>query len=145
MLKYKILHPQLLGALGRCGHGSRILIADSNYPHVTGAPHTAEHVYLNLAPGIVSAGEVLKALLDAVPLEAAYVMLQEDATEAPVVAEYRAILPAGVEVRGLPRFEYYDAAKSADTCLVIATGEQRQYANLLLVVGVVTAEGTAKY
>jgi len=145
MLKYRILHPQLLGALGRCGHGSRILIADSNYPHVTGAPHTAEHVYLNLAPGLVSASDVLKALLDAVPVEAAYIMLQEDGAEAPVVSEYRQLLPAGVAVRGLPRFEYYEAARSADTCLVIATGEQRQYANLLLVVGILTADGTPRY
>jgi L-fucose mutarotase len=145
MLKYRILHPQLLGALARCGHGSRILIADSNYPHVTGAPAGAERVFLNLAPGLIAATDVLKALLDAVPVETAYIMLQANSQEAPVVAEYRQLLPAGVEVRGLERFEYYDAAKSPDTCLVIATGEQRQYANLLLVVGVITAEGTAKF
>ena len=145
MLKYQILHPQLLGALARCGHGSRILIADSNYPHVTGAPHSAERVYLNLAPGLISANDVLSALLTAVPVEAAYIMLQEDGLEAPVVAEYRQLLPAGVELRGLPRFEYYDAAKSPDTALLIATGEQRQYANLLLVVGVVSADGASKY
>jgi len=145
MLKYPILHPQLLGALARCGHGSRILIADSNYPHVTGAPAAAERVFLNLAPGLVSATDVLKALLSAVPLEMATIMLQADNQEAPVVAEYRQLLPAGVQVRGLARFDYYNEAKSPDTCLVIATGEQRQYANLLLVVGVVTADGTAKF
>ena len=145
MLKYRILHPQLLGALGRCGHGSQILIADSNYPHVTGAPATAERVFLNLAPGLISASEVLKALLDAIPVETAYVMLMDNNLEAPVVAEYRQLLPKGVAVKGLPRFDYYDAVKSADTCLVIATGEQRQYANLMLVVGVITAEGVVKY
>ncbi len=145
MLKYRILHPQLLGALGRCGHGSRILIADSNYPHVTGAPPAAERVYLNLAPGLIGAADVLKALLDAVPVETAYIMLTAEGQEAPVVADYRVLLPKGVEIKGLPRFEYYDAAKSPDTALVIATGEQRQYANLLLVIGVVTAQGEARY
>jgi len=145
MLKYRILHPQLLGALARCGHGSRILIADSNYPHVTGAPAGAERVFLNLSPGLIAATDVLRALLDAIPVESATIMLQEDSQEAPVVAEYRRLLPPGVEVRGLARFDYYEAAKSPDTCLVIATGEQRQYANLLLVVGVVTADGMAKY
>ena len=145
MLKYRILHPQLLGALGRCGHGSRLLIADSNYPHVTGAPPAAERVYLNLAPGLIGATDVLKALLDAVPVETAYIMLTAEGQEAPVVAEYRALLPRGVEVKGLPRFDYYEAVKSPDTALVIATGEQRTYANLLLVVGVISAHDEALY
>ncbi len=73
MLKYRILHPQLLEALGRCGHGSRILVADSNYPHVTGAPAAAERVCLNLAPGLITATAVLKVLLDAILVETAYV------------------------------------------------------------------------
>lgn len=145
MMKYRILHPGLLAALGRCGHGSRILIADSNYPHVTGAPPGVERVFLNLAPGLVSASDVLNVLLDAVPVETAFVMLKDDGQEAPVVAEYRQMLPAGVALKGLPRLDYYDAVKSPDTCLVIATGEQRQYANLMLVVGVITAEGVAKF
>jgi L-fucose mutarotase len=145
MLKYRLLHPQLLGALGHCGHGSRILIADANYPHVTGAPAAAERVYLNLSPGLIAATDVLKVLLDAIPVESAFIMLNADNLEAPVVAEYRQLLPAGVTWHGLPRFEYYDAVQTHDTGLVIATGEQRQYANLMLVVGVITAEGEAKY
>ena len=35
------------------------------------------------------------------------------------------------------RFEFYDAARDSDVALVIATGEQRVYANLLLTIGVV--------
>ena len=145
MMKYRLIHPQLLGALGRAGHGSRILIADSNYPHITGAPPQAERVFLNLAPGLVSATDVLKVLLDAIPVEAAYAMLMEDEQEAPIVAEFRAMLPTGAEFKTFERFAYYDQVKSPDTILVIATGEQRLYANLLLVVGVVTPEDTAKY
>jgi len=145
MMKYRLLHPQLLGALGRAGHGSRILVADSNYPHVTGAPAQAERVFLNLASGLISATDVLKVLLDAIPVETAYAMLMDNGQEAPIVAEFRAMLPEGVEFITLERFAYYDAVKSPDTVLVIATGEQRLYANLLLVVGVVTPEGVAKY
>ena len=137
MLKYRLTHPPLLGALARCGHGSQILIADANYPHVTGAPAAAERVYLNLAPGLVAATDILALLLEAIPVESAAIMLTAEGTEAPVVAEYRQLLPAGVAVHGLERFAYYEAARGADTCLVIATGEQRFYANLLLVVGVV--------
>ncbi|RAD07556.1 RbsD or FucU transport, partial [Burkholderia multivorans] len=38
---------------------------------------------------------------------------------------------------GHERFAFYDLARSRDLGLVIATGDQRQYANLLLTVGVV--------
>ncbi len=145
MMKYRLIHPQLLAALATSGHGSRVLIADSNYPHVTGAPANAARVYLNLAPGLVSATDVLKVLLDAIPVEAAYAMLMDNGQEAPIVAEFRAMIPQGVEFKSLPRSDYYDAVKSPDTNVVIATGEQRLYANLLLVVGVVTPEGMGKF
>ena len=36
--------------------------------------------------------------------------------------------------------EFYDEASGPDTCLQIATGEQRIYANLLLTIGVVPPE-----
>ena len=35
------------------------------------------------------------------------------------------------------RFAFYDLCRDSDTALVIATGEQRIYANILLTVGVV--------
>src|SRR5258707_1430829 len=116
MLKYRILHPQLLGALGRCGHGSRILIADSNYPQVTGAPAEAERVFLNLAPGLITATEVLKVLLEAVPVETAIIILTAENQEGPVVAEYRELLHQALALQGLPRVEHYEGVKTPDTC-----------------------------
>ena len=35
MLKTRLLHPQILEALGEAGHGARVLIADGNYPLAT--------------------------------------------------------------------------------------------------------------
>ena len=35
MLRYQLLHPEILAALGGAGHGSQILIADGNYPFET--------------------------------------------------------------------------------------------------------------
>ncbi len=32
MLKTKLTHPEILQALARAGHGSRVLIADGDYP-----------------------------------------------------------------------------------------------------------------
>ena len=137
MLKYKLLHPEILQALGGAGHGSRILIADGNYPFSTRAHPTARRVYLNLAPGLVNAVDVLRVLVDAIPIESADVMLTAEGKEAPIIAEFRALLPQDVPVYGHERFAFYDLCRDPDTALVIATGEQRIYANILLTVGVV--------
>ena len=44
MLKTKLLQPEILGLLGMIGHGSQVLIADGNYPFLTGSPDMAEKV-----------------------------------------------------------------------------------------------------
>ena len=136
MLTYSLLHPEILQALGSAGHGSGILIADGNYPFATRANPAAKRVYLNLAPGLVNATEVLKAVAPAIPIELATVMLTHDNVEAPIVAEFRSIVPKDTMFRVLERFAFYDAARDADVALVIATGEQRIYANILLTIGV---------
>lgn len=140
MLKYPLLHPQLLEALGSAGHGSKILIADGNYPFSTRANPAAKRVYLNLAPGLVNAVDVLRVLADAIPIECADIMLTAEGGEAPIIAEFRALLPKGLLIRGVERFAFYDLCRDPDTALVIATGEQRIYANILLTVGVVKPE-----
>ncbi len=137
MLKYQLLHPEILAALGGAGHGSRILIADGNYPFATRAHPNARRVYLNLAPGLVTVTDVLRVLVDAVPLEAAHVMLTDTDEEPSILRDFRAILPRELELKKTRRFEFYDATRDPDTVLVIATGEQRIYANILLTVGVV--------
>jgi len=136
MLKNALLHPEILKALGSAGHGSKVLIADGNYPFTTGACPAAAHVYLNLAPGLLKATEVLKVLAEAIPVETAEVMMPAEAPEPPIFGEFRKIL-GGLALKPVGRFEFYEAARRADTALVIATGEQRIYANVLLTIGVV--------
>lgn len=137
MIDAKLIQPQILSALGSAGHGSTILIPDGNYPFETGANPMAERVYLNLAPGIVSVTDVLEALLSVTPVEAAHVMARHDGAEPSIYADFRKLLPEDVELSPLERFTFYDEAKKEDCCLVIATGEQRIYANILLTIGVV--------
>lgn len=137
MINAKLIHPQILSALGSAGHGSTILIPDGNYPFETGANPLAERVYLNLAPGIVSVTDVLAALLSVTPVEAARVMARHDGEEPSIYAEFRRLLPDDVALEPMERFDFYDEAKKEDCCLVIATGEQRVYANILLTIGVV--------
>jgi L-fucose mutarotase len=137
MLKTQLLHPTLLQVLASSGHGSGILIADGNYPFITRANPAAERVYLNIMPGLLTVTQVLDALITAIPIEAAHVMVTDDGSAPPIHAEFRQRLPT-VPFHEHTRFPFYDKARESDVSLVIATGEQRIYANLLLTVGVVT-------
>jgi L-fucose mutarotase len=136
VLRYRLLHPEILAALGAAGHGSRVLIADGNYPFATKSHPAAPRVYLNLAPDLLKATDVLAVLADAIPIEAAHVMVPDASEEPAIFGEFRALLP-GIALGALDRFAFYDAASTPDLALVIATGERRVYANLLLTIGVV--------
>ncbi|WP_433891003.1 RbsD/FucU family protein [Streptomyces sp. CA-111067] len=137
MLRYQLTHPTILAALASAGHGSRVLISDGHYPHTTGANPAAERVYLNLSPDRLLVTEVLDALTDAVPIESATVMSPPPEDPEPAIfADFRAALPALPGLDALDRFAFYAAARTADTALVIATGDRRTYANLLLTIGV---------
>jgi L-fucose mutarotase len=136
MLTTRLLHPGILAALGSAGHGAQVLIADGNYPLLTRTNDASHRVYLNLAPGLVSVTDVLAALLEAIPVEAAHVMGPDSDDEPGIFTEFRELLP-DVPLHRLGRFEFYDMARGPDLALAIATGEQRIYANLLLTIGVV--------
>ncbi|MGY3566237.1 RbsD/FucU family protein [Sinomonas sp. RB5] len=138
MINYTLLHPDLLAVLARAGHGSRILIADANYPHSTGAPPTAARIALNLRPGLLTVDQILEVLLDAVPIEAALTMATADGTESPAVQGYREQLGPDVAFSACGRFDFYAAAREPDVAAVIASADMRQYANLLLTLGVRT-------
>lgn len=149
MLKYQLLHPRILEVVASAGHGSKILIADGNYPASTTLGPNADLVSLNLSPGIVSCAQVLAALVSAVPIEAVQVMEPERQGpyalqgEPPVWAEYRKILrEAGLELPLQPigRWEFYQAVATPELALTIQTADQNLYANLLLTIGVRKAE-----
>jgi len=136
MLSTRLLHPEILAALGGAGHGSRVLIADGNYPFSTGSSAGAKKVFLNLRPGMVAVPDVLEALVAVLPVESAQVMVPPEGPEPAIFAEFRRLLPrVPMEKKG--RLDFYNEARSSDTALVIATGEQRIFANILLVIGVV--------
>jgi L-fucose mutarotase len=135
MLTYKLIHPPLLAALAAAGHGSRILIADGHFPCSTHTNQAAAMIHLNLRPGLLDVDQVLETLLDAVPIEHAAVMAS-DGAHVPAHDGYRAALGDVVPFEEVERFAFYDLARTGDVAVVIATGDQRQWANLLLTVGV---------
>ena len=133
-MRYRLTHPQLLEALGRAGHGSTVLIADANYAHSTGGHPAAERVHLNLRPGLLTADQVLEVVLDAIPVEAAASMVGPDGADSPAVIGFAAMLD-GVPYERLQREPFVAAARSVSLEVLIATGDTRHLANVLLTIG----------
>ncbi|MFZ0531316.1 MAG: RbsD/FucU domain-containing protein [Propionicimonas sp.] len=138
MLTTQLIHPPLLAALAAAGHGSKVLIADSNYPHATAHGPNAEVVHLNVSRGLVNGTDTLAAIASVITIESAAVMAPGDEFLS-VHEEYRELLGADVPVTIMERFAFYEACRGNDLALLVATGEDRIYANLLLTIGVAPA------
>jgi L-fucose mutarotase len=76
-------------------------------------------------------------MLTAVVIESADLMQTDDGSPPPVAAGYAAMLGPAVQVRSLERFAFYQACRGDDVAAIVATGDQRLFANLLLTLGVV--------
>lgn len=136
MLKTRLLHPQILMALGSSGHGAGVMISDGNFSFSTHAPEGATIVYLNLAPDMVRVTDVLSVLIDFIPIESARVMVPENEGPPPVHDEFKKLLGPETPFISLSRKEFYNQVQSKDTCLIIATGDRRRFANILITIGV---------
>jgi L-fucose mutarotase len=145
MLKTRLLHPDILKALSSAGHFSQVLIADANYPVATRSHPSATKAFLNLTAGIPKATEVLEVVLDSIPVQAAAVMQIPNGAKAAIHAEFQSMLPKGIELRYMEQLAFYEAAESFMTPLVIATGETRLYANILLTVGALKLHDDENY
>jgi L-fucose mutarotase len=145
MLRSKLIHPKILEILGRAGHHAKVLIADGNYPASSTLGPNAELVSLNLMPGVPLVNQVLEALVDAIPIEAANTMGYETTgpyaltEDPPVWADYKkTIAAAGINVKLEPieKWAFYKAVSTPDHVLTIQTADQQRFANLLLTIGV---------
>lgn len=145
MLKHKLIHPELNEILGRAGHHGKVLIADGNYPASSTLGPNARLVSLNLSPGVVSCTQVLDALVETIPIEAAQTMMYQTTgpyalSEDPIVwKQYRSVFDRvglKLELQPLDKWEFYKAVATADHVLTIQTGDQHLWANLLLTIGV---------
>ena len=144
MLKHQLLHPQINEILGRAGHHARILIADGNYPASTKKGPNAQLVCLNLAPGIVTVAQTLRAVLSAVPVDAVNTMgIPADDPyarkgEPPVWNEYRQVIQEArlkLKLEPIQKWDFYEAVASPDHVLTIQTADQSLWANVLLTMG----------
>jgi L-fucose mutarotase len=137
VLRFPLIHPPLLAALGAAGHGGRVLLADANYSHSTNVNPAATVIHLNLRPGLVTVEQVLEPVLAAVPVEDATVMRPDDGSTPPVFARYTELLGPGLPLRPLGRMDFYAECRQSDLAVCVATGDDRLYANLLLTIGFV--------
>ncbi|HVY71833.1 MAG TPA: RbsD/FucU family protein [Verrucomicrobiae bacterium] len=144
MLKTSLIHPEILRVLARAGHHSKILIADGNYPASTKRGPHAELICLNLAPGVVTVAQVLRALLDAAPIDHVNTMgIPADDPyaqkgEPPVWNEFREVLAsqgAKLKLEPILKWDFYKAVESPDHVLTIQTADQALWANVLLTMG----------
>jgi L-fucose mutarotase len=135
MLRFPLIHPPLLAALGAAGHGGRVLLADANYSHSTSVSPRAALIHLNLRPGLVTVDQVLEPVLAAVPVEAVHVMRPDEGDDPAVLSRYRELLGPGLPLQPLGRFDFYAACREPDLAVCVATGDDRLYANVLLTLG----------
>jgi L-fucose mutarotase len=125
------------------GHGDEIAIVDANYP---AASNSRRLVRLDAA----DVSQVLEAVLSVLPLDSfipspangMQVVGKPDEIP-PTIADFQTIVDrmAGfpVKIARIERFGFYDRAK---TCFaIVATGDRRLYANIILTKGVIGADG----
>ena len=139
-----LLTPDALHALASMGHGDDVAIVDANFP-------AAQVAQLGGARLVQLAGstttEALKAVLQLLPLDnfvpdAAWTMqVVGNASVVPEpVAEFAVALAQAGEnpAAALERFAFYAQAQAA--FVILRTGEQRKYGNILLRKGVISCD-----
>lgn len=136
-----ILSPELLCALSQMGHGDELVIADGNFPS-----HSVGKDAIVIRADGHGVPELLDAILQVLPLDTytekpvgLMAVCEGDDVETPIWDKYNELLdkhsPEHHEIEYIERFAFYERAKGA--YLIIATGEQALYANILLKKGVV--------
>lgn len=133
MLTTKLIHPEIMAAVSKCGHGDKILIADGNYP-IMQRSGDAVKIYLGLSAGKPTVTDVLEALLGVIHVEKAEVMTPGDGSVPPIFEEFRQMMP-DIPMEEYDRYAFYDQCSGKNAVLAISTGEQRIFSNLLLTVG----------
>ncbi|WP_431096750.1 RbsD/FucU family protein [Polaromonas aquatica] len=141
-----LLTPEALYGLASMGHGDDVAIVDANFP-ATAVAHRSGARLVQLA-GITSP-QALQAVLQLFPMDsyvpdAAWTMqVVGDAGAVPApVAEFSALLAEAGErpAATLERFEFY--ARTQAAFLILQTGEQRKYGNILLRKGVISSDAS---
>lgn len=134
----KILSPDLVKYLMEMGHGDELVIADANFP----AHRIGQRVIRVDGHGVPV---ILDAILELLPLDSysdyqagLMQVVPGDPTVPVIWDEYKQLLekhsPEHHAIKEIERFAFYEQAK--DAYLVIQTGEEALYGNIILKKGV---------
>ncbi len=138
-----LLSPELLMILRAMGHGDEIAIVDANHPATANARRLAR---LDGA----DTSQALAAILSVMPLNSfvesptACMQVVGEPDEVPeAVADFQSIVDrmAGfpVSIPRIERFAFYERTRACFA--IVATGDRRPYANIILAKGVLDLEG----
>lgn len=122
--------------LARSGHFAQVVIADGNLPVAALTGPNSTTVHLNFRPGLLDAATVLEGILEVCPIQGAIVMEKPAEANADIHLVYKKLL-GDVSWDEMERWAFYNKIREPATTLIIQTGEQRRFANLILTVGVV--------
>lgn len=135
-----LLTGELLAILRDMGHGDEIVLVDANFP----ASAMAQRLVRMPGIAIDRAAEAVLSLLpldDFVEAPAAAMAAPDHRPE--VYGDFDRVLAEAasspVKMEEIERFAFYDRAKTAYA--IVATGETRLYANLILKKGVIREAG----
>ena len=125
MLKHGILNSHLSGALARLGHTHLVVVADCGLP----LPRDVPVVDLALVAGVPTFEQVLDALLDAIVVEGAMAARESVGRSVETLLAARGLTPELVSHEDLK-------ALLPDVALIVRTGSDVPYANVVLRCGV---------
>lgn len=135
MINGSVTHPDVLVALARAGHTSKVLIADGHFPSATLLSPDVPRVFLNYAPGLLGVTDVLGPLLDVTEVQDAVGATFEDGSKPPIWDDYLRLLPAELTLREVKGSELTTEFTDRGLGLVILTGELRPASCIILTLG----------
>ena len=145
-----ILSADLLHILRSAGHGDQISIVDCNFPALEVGSKTTTGKHIELVG--VDLPEAVEAICELLPLDyfiecPAEYMIPSPGNETPPLAtevhdKMKAAISksSSVNVQGLERFAFYEAARES-FAVIQCGGERRPYGNVILTKGVVGPDG----
>lgn len=136
MILGPLTHPAVLSALANAGHTSKVLIVDAHFPAPKLLGRDVEVVHLNYAPGMLGVEDVLKPLVETVPIESAVAAVYEDGSQPDIWRVYEEVLPENVTLSAVKGSALTTAFTDAELAVVIVTGELAPASCIVLSLGI---------
>jgi L-fucose mutarotase len=131
-----VVHPDVLAAITRAGHSAKVLITDGHFPAATLLASTVPTVFLNYAPDLLGVAQILRPLVETLPIESAIGATFEDGSKPPIWREYEEILPAGTPLSTVKGSELGALINTPGLALAIISGEMRAASCIVLTMGI---------